>query len=133
MGHGLDGVLLLVVIGAGTRGGPVDFAVRRPAPKGPGARCRSTLGWAQVRLAASIAALCRRGLERPAPLVVAESGCSASKLMPSVAPMHHGTMLVQGKTTYPLPLAEGHKGKGGDLVPPATWPWRQSRHAPGCR
>ena len=42
---GIDGVLLLVVLGEGTLVVPVDFAVRRPDPKGPGARCRSKLGW----------------------------------------------------------------------------------------
>jgi hypothetical protein len=47
----------------------------------------------------SVAALGRRGLELPAPLVVADSWCSDSKLMASVAHRHHGTVLVQGKTT----------------------------------
>jgi len=98
--HGIDGVLLLVVIGEGTLVVPVDFAVRRPDPKGPGARCRSKLGWAQVMLDESVAALRRRGLELPAPLVVADSWFSDSKLMAYVADRHRGTVLVQGKTTY---------------------------------
>jgi hypothetical protein len=131
--HGIDGVLLLVVIGEGQLVVPVDFAVRRPDPKGPGARCRSKLGWAQVMLDESVAALCRRGLELPAPLVVADSWFSDSKLMAHVAHMHHGTMLVQGKTTYTFTLADGQKVKGADLVQQANWPWRQSLHAPGCR
>lgn len=36
---GIDGVLLIVVIGDGKLVVPVDFTVRRPDPKGPGARC----------------------------------------------------------------------------------------------
>jgi hypothetical protein len=131
--HGIDGVLLLVVIGEGTLVVPVDFAVRRPDPKGPGARCRSKLGWAQVMLDESLAALRRRGLELPAPLVVADSWFSDSKLMASVADRHCGTLLVQGKTTYTFTLADGQKVKGADLVQPAHWPWRQSLHAPGWR
>jgi hypothetical protein len=131
--HGIDGVLLLVVIGEGTLVVPVDFAVRRPDPKGPGAHCRSKLGWAQVMLDERIAALGRRGLELATPLVGAESWCSDSKLMAHVAHRHHGTVLVQGKTTYPCTLANGQKVKGADLVQPANWPWRQSLHAPGCR
>jgi hypothetical protein len=131
--HGSDGVLLLVVIGEGTLVVPVDFAVRRPDPKGPGARCRSKLGWAQVMLDESVAAWGRRGLELPAPLVVADSWFSDSKLMAYVAHRHHGTVLVQGKTTYTFTLAEGQKVKGADLVQPANWPWRQSLHAPGWR
>ena len=131
--HGIDGVLLLVVIGEGPLVVPLDFAVRRPDPKGPGARCRSKLGWAQVMLDESVAALGRRGLELPAPLVVADSWFSDSKLMASVAHRHHGTVLVQGKTPYPFPLADGPKVTGADVVQPANWPWRPSLQAPGWR
>ena len=131
--HGIYGVLLLVVIGEGTLVVPVDFAVRRPNPTGPGARCRSKLGWAQVMLDESVTALGRRGLELPTALVVADSWFSDSKLMAQVAHRQHGTVLVQGKTTYTFTLADGHKVKGADLVQPANWPWRQSLHAPGCR
>jgi hypothetical protein len=53
--------------------------------------------------------------------------------MAHVAHRHHGTVLVQGKTTYPCTLANGQKVKGADLVQPANWPWRQSLQAPGCR
>lgn len=58
---GIDGVLMRVVIGDGTRVVPVDCAVRRPAPTGPGARCRTTLEWAQGMLDQSQGALARRG------------------------------------------------------------------------
>ena len=37
---GIDGVLLVVVIGDGKLVVPVDFAIRRPDPTGPGAPCR---------------------------------------------------------------------------------------------
>lgn len=96
---GIDGVLLLVVIGDGKLVVPVDFAVRRPNPTGPGARCRSKLGWAQVMLDESVAALHRHGLNLPAPLVVADSWLSDSKLMAHVADTPHGILLVQGKAT----------------------------------
>src|SRR5262249_51622420 len=36
---GIDGVLLVVVIGEGKLVVPVDFAIRRPNPQGPGAPC----------------------------------------------------------------------------------------------
>src|SRR5258705_491391 len=96
---GIDGVLLLVVIGDGKLIVPVDFAVRRPNPTGPGRRCRTKLGWAQVMLDETLAALRRRGLDLPAPLVVAESSFSNSKLMAHVADTHHVTLLGQGKST----------------------------------
>jgi hypothetical protein len=132
--HGIDGVLLLVVIGEGKLVVPVDFAVRRPDPKGPGARCRSKLGWAQVMFDESVAALCRRGLELPAPLVVADSWFSDSKLMAHVANTHQGTLLVQGKATYTFSLKDGRKVKGADWVHPENaWPFRQSLNAPDCR
>ena len=131
---GIDGVLLLVVIGDGKLVVPVDFAVRRPNPTGPGARCRSKLGWAQVMLDESLAALHRHGLNLPAPLVVADSWFSDSKLMAHVADMHHGTFLVQGKATYTFYLADGRKVKGAGLVDKdQDWPWRQSLNARDCR
>jgi hypothetical protein len=131
---GIDGVLLLVVIGDGKLVVPVDFAVRRPNPTGPGARCRSKLGWAQVMLDESLAALHRHGRNLPAPLVVADSWFSDSKLMAHMADTHHGTLLVQGKATYTFYLADGRKVKGADLVDEAQdWPFRQSLNARDCR
>src|SRR5688572_16955875 len=40
---GIDGVLLLVVIGDGKLIIPLDFAIRRPNPQGPGRRCHDKL------------------------------------------------------------------------------------------
>jgi hypothetical protein len=40
---GIDGVLLVVVIGEGKLVVPMDFAIRRPDPQGPGAPCRDKL------------------------------------------------------------------------------------------
>jgi len=131
---GIDGVLLLVVIGDGKLVVPVDFAVRRPNPTGPGRRCRTKLEWAQVMLDETLAALRRRGLELPAPLVGADSWFSDSKLMAHVADTHQGTFLVQGKVTYTFYLADGRKVKGADLVhQDNAWPFRQSLNAPDCR
>jgi hypothetical protein len=91
---GIDGVRMIVVIGDGKLVVPVDFAVRRPAPKGPGTRCRNKVEWAQVMLDQSQAALARRGLHLPAPIAAAESGFRDSKLMRHVHDSHHGTLLV---------------------------------------
>lgn len=130
---GIDGVLVIVVIGDGKLVIPVDFAVRRPDPKGAGARCRNKLEWAQVMLDQSQVALARRGLHLPAPIAVADSWFSDSKLMRHVRDSHHGTLLVQGKSTYVFTLANGQKVKGADLINGDQWPWRQSLYAPGCR
>jgi hypothetical protein len=131
---GIDGVLLLVVVGDGKLVIPVDFAVRRPNPKGPGARCRTKLGWAQTMLDESLAALHRRGLDLPAPVVVADSWFSDSKLMGHVEEIHQGTLLVQGKTSYTFYLKDGRKVKGSDLIhDDYKWPWRRSLDAPHCR
>jgi hypothetical protein len=40
---GIDGVFLVVVIGEGKLVVPVDFAVRRLDPRGPGGPCRDKL------------------------------------------------------------------------------------------
>jgi hypothetical protein len=130
---GIDGVLLIVVIGDGKLVVPVDFAVRRPDPKGAGARCRNKLEWAQVMLDQSLDSLAKRGLRLPAPIAAADSWFSDSKLMHHVHHTHHGTLLVQGKSTYAFTLTNGQKVKGADLIKGDQWPWRQSLHAPGCR
>jgi len=88
---GIDGVLLLVVLGDGKRVIPVDLAVRRPNPQGPGRRCRTKLGWVQVLLDESLAAWRRRGLALPAPMGVADRWLSDSKLMAQVAGLYQGT------------------------------------------
>jgi hypothetical protein len=76
---GIDGVLVLMVIGDGQLVVPIDFAVRRPHPKGPGARCRDKLTWTQVMLDETLDALARRGLKLPPPIAVADSWFSDSK------------------------------------------------------
>src|SRR5215813_11487683 len=53
---GIDGVLLVVVIGDGKLVVPVDFAIRRPDPTGPGAPCRDKLHWVQGMLDGRMAA-----------------------------------------------------------------------------
>jgi hypothetical protein len=128
---GIDGLLLLVVIGDGRLIIPVDFAIRRPDPVGPGAPCRDKLNWARVMLDACVAAFGQRGVELPAPMVVADSWFSDSKLMQYVGAQHQGTLLVQGKQSYTFILANGHKVKGCDLIHGEGWQWRQSPWEPG--
>src|SRR3989442_5469594 len=103
---GIDGVLLVVVIGDGKLVVPVDFAIRRPDPIGPGAPCRDKLHWVQVLLDERVGAFRRRGVELPPPMVVADSWFSDSKLMRHVAAIHDGTLLVEGKSTYVFALAD---------------------------
>jgi hypothetical protein len=130
---GIDGVLLVVVIGDGQLVVPVDFAIRRPDPKGPGARCHTKLDLVQGMLDACLATLRRRGLRLPPPMVVADSWLSDSKWMTQVATQHHGTLLVEGKSTYVFLLADGRKVKGHDLVHRPDWPWRDSPWEPQVR
>jgi hypothetical protein len=130
---GIDGVLLVVVIGDGKLVVPVDFAIRRPDPPGPGAPCRDKLHWVQVMLDGRIAALRRRGVHLPPPIVVADSWFSDSKLMRHVATTHQGTFLVEGKSTYVFKLPDGRQVKGHDLQQDRDWPWRSSPQVPGVR
>jgi hypothetical protein len=116
---GIDGVLLVVVIGEGKLVVPVDFAIRRPDPTGLGGPCRDKLRWVQVMLDGRVAALRRRGLELPPPMVVADSWFSDSKLMRHVATTHEGTLLVEGKSTYVFALPDGRQVKGSDLQQPS--------------
>ena len=130
---GIDGVLLVVVIGEGKLVVPVDFAIRRPDPTGPGAPCRDKLHWVQVMVDGRIAALRRRGVALPPPIVVADSWFSASKLMRHVRNAHQGTLLVEGKASYCFTLANGRQVKGHDLQQHHEWPWRYSEQVPGVR
>jgi hypothetical protein len=128
---GIDGVLLVVVIGDGKLVVPVDFAIRRPDPTGPGAQCRDKLHWVQVMLDECVAAFRRRGLALPPPVVVADSWFSDSKLMYHVATSHQGTFLVEGKSSYVFELPDGRQVKGEDLQHPREWSWRHSPQVPG--
>jgi len=130
---GIDGVLLVVVIGDGKLVVPVDFAIRRPDPTGPGAPCRDKLHWLQGMLDGRVAAFRRRGVALPPPMVVADSWFSDSKLMRHVATMHQGTFLVEGKSTYTFALPDGRQVKGSDLQQSGDWPWRDSPQVPGVR
>jgi hypothetical protein len=130
---GIDGVLLVVVIGEGKLVVPVDFAIRRPDPTGPGAPCRDKLHWMQVMLDGRMAAFRRRGVELPPPMVVADSWFSDSKLMRHVATTHQGTLLVEGRSTYVFALPDGQHVKGHDLQQHRDWPWRESPQVPGVR
>ena len=130
---GIDGLFLVVVIGDGRLVVPVDFAIRRPDPVGSGAPCRDKLSWARGMLDERLAALGRRGLALPAPMVVADSWLSDSKLMQHVGDTHQGTLLVEGKQSYTFTLANGHKVKGHDLIQGEGWRWRQSPGEAGVR
>ena len=130
---GIDGVLLVVVIGDGKLVVPVDFAIRRPDPTGPGGPCRDKLRWVQVMLDGRVAAFRRRGVVLPPPMVVADSWFSDSKLMRHVAATHEGTLLVEGKSTYVFALPDGRQVNGHDLQTPSAWAWRHSPQTPGVR
>jgi hypothetical protein len=130
---GIDGVLLVVVLGDGKLVVPVDFAIRRPDPSGPGAPCRDKLHWVQGMLDGRMTAFRRRGVALPPPLVVADSWFSDSKLMRHVATTHQGTFLVEGKSTYTFALSDGREVKGSDLQQGCEWPWRSSAQVPGVR
>ena len=130
---GIDGVLLVVIIGDGKLVVPVDFAIRRPDPTGPGGPCRDKLHWVQSMLDGRMAAFRRRGVALPPPIVIADSWFGDSKLMRHVATTHEGTLLVEGKTTYVFALPDGRQVKGHDLQKPGDWLWRESPQVPGVR
>jgi hypothetical protein len=130
---GIDGLLLVVVIGEGRLVVPVDFVIRRPDPVGPGAPCRDKLTWARMMLDERLAALARRGLSLPPPMVVADSWFGDSKLMHHVGHTYQGTLLVEGKQSYVFTLADGRQVKGQDLIQGQGWPWRQHPWEPHVR
>ena len=132
---GIDGVLLLVVIGDGKLVVPIDFVIRRPDPEGPGRPCYSKLTWTQVMLDTCMSALERRGLRLPPLVLVADSWFSDSKLMTYVQHHYHrGTLLVEGKSAYVFALPGGRRFKGHNLTDKhAPWKWRYSPWEPGVK
>jgi hypothetical protein len=130
---GIDGLLLVVVVGDGRLVVPVDFAIRRPDPVGPGAPCRDKLRWTRTMLDERLAAFERRGLALPPPIVVADSWFSDSKLMHYVSRARQGTLLVEGKQSYTFTLSDGRQVKGQDLIQGETWPWREHPWEPRVR
>jgi hypothetical protein len=130
---GIDGLLLVVVIGDGKLVVPVDFVVRRPDPVGPGRPCRDKLTWLQVMLDRSWASLQRRCRGLPTPLVMADSWFGDSALLGHVHTYQHGTVVVEGKRRYVFALPDGRRVTGADLRTRPDWPWRESPQAPGLR
>jgi Transposase DDE domain len=121
---GIDGLLLVVVIGDGKLVVPVDFAIRRPNPIGAGAPCRDKLSWARTMIDERLAAFEHRGLDLPPPIITADSWFSDSKLMDHVRTQHQGTLLVEGKVSYTFILSDGRHVNGHDLIESESWPWR---------
>lgn len=130
---GIDGLLLLVVIGDGKLVVPVDFVVRRPDPEGAGRPCRDKLTWLQVMLDRTWTALQRRCRRLPPPLVIADSWFGDSGVMAHVASCQQGTMVVEGKTSYVFHRPDGRQLKGTDLLTREEWPWRDSPQLPEGR
>jgi hypothetical protein len=130
---GIDGVLLVVVVGDGKLVVPVDFAIRRPNPAGPGAPGRDKLCWVQGMRDGRVAAFRHRGMDLPPPMVVADSWFSDSKLMQHVRAAHQGTLLVEGKASYCFTLADGRQIKGHDLIEGKGWRWHQHPWEAGVR
>jgi hypothetical protein len=127
---GIDGLLLIVIIGDGKLVVPVDFAVRRPDPIGAGGPCRDKLSWTREMIDARLAALSKRGLHLPPPIITADSWFSDSKLMEHVRHQHQGTFLVEGKVTYTFTLTDGRQVTGHDFLE-GEWPWRTHPWEPG--
>ena len=130
---GIDGLLLLVVVGDGRLVVPVDCAIRWPDPVGPGAPCRDKLTWARVMLDERLAAFGRRGMALPAPMGVADSWFGDAKRMQHMRDAHQGTLVVEGKASYCFPLADGRQIKGHDLIEGQGWRWYQHPGEAGVR
>jgi DDE superfamily endonuclease len=130
---GIDGLLLVVVIGEGKLVVPVDFVVRRPDPVGPGRPGRDKLTWLRVMLDRSWATLQRRCRGLPPPLVVADRWFGDSALLGHVHTHQQGALVVEGKRRYVFALPDGRRVTGADLRTQSDWPWRNSPQVRGLR
>jgi hypothetical protein len=130
---GIDGLLLLVVVGDGKGVIPIDFAVRRPDPKGRGRPCLDKLSWLKIMLDRTWKELGERNLYVPSPFVIADSWFGDSTLMEYVADSQQATLVVEGKSSYVFFLSDGRKVTGKAFVEQDDWPWRSSGQVPGVR
>jgi hypothetical protein len=121
---------LSVVSGDGRLVIPVDVTVRRPDPEGPG---RDQLPWRPVMRDRPWAALQRRRLQWPPPLVVADRWCAGSGWLAPVALQAQGTLVVEGQRTDVFELPDQGRVTGEALLTRADWPWRDDLHRPGVR
>jgi hypothetical protein len=110
---GIDGLLRVVGIGDGRLVVPRDYALRRPAPVGSGAPCRDTRRWARLMRDERWAALGRRGLAWPAPMVVAARWLSDSKRRQACWPDASGDPPRGGATVLHLSLRQWTQGQRG--------------------
>jgi hypothetical protein len=131
--RGIDGLLLVVVIGAGKLVMPVAFTGRRPDPVGPGRPCRDQRTWWQIMLERPWAALQRRCRQLPPPLVVADRGCGDAKMMTQVAIHQHGSLVVEGQHPDVFQRPDGRRMTGQELRHWADWPWRDCLQLPTLR
>jgi hypothetical protein len=130
---GLDGLVLVVVSGAGKLVLPVDFTGRRPDPVGPGRPGRDQLTWLQVRLERTWSAWQRLGLALPAPLVVADRWCGDSTWRAHVASHQRGTAVVEGQRTDVFRRPDGRRVTGQARLTQVDWPGRDRLQRPGMR
>jgi hypothetical protein len=130
---GIEGLLLIVVIGDGKLGVPVDFTVRRPDPMGPGGPCRDQLAWLRVMLDRTWAALQHRCQHLPPPLVVADRWFGDSHVLAHVATHQQGTLLVEGKRSDVFHLPDGRRVTGHDVLTRGDWSWHDSPQLPRGR
>lgn len=124
---------MIVVSGDGKLVIPVDVTVRRPDPEGPGRPGRDQLTWRPVMLDRTWAALQRRRLRWPPPLLVADSWFAGSGLRAHVALQAQGTLVVEGKRTDVVDLPDQGRVTGEALLTRADWPCREYLHRPSMR
>ena len=130
---GIEGRLLVVVVGDGKRVVPVDFVIRRPHPVGPGHPSRDQLTWLRGMRDRTWTVLPRRCQARPVPWVGADRWWGDAALLAHVRPSQPGALVVAGKRRYVVSLPDGRRVTGADLRTRLDWPWRDSPQAPGLR
>ena len=130
---GIDGVLLVVVIGDGKLVVPVDFAIRRPDPTGPGGPCRDKLHWLQGMLDGRVAAFadaawrCLRRWLWPIAGLAIRNSCAMSRRPTRVPSWWKGRV----PTSSNCPM--GARSRGVTCSSPASGPGVTSPQVPGVR
>ena len=131
--RGIDGLLLVVVIGDGQAGHPGGLHRPSPGPRGAWPALPRQADLVAGDAGSDLDCPAAAGPALPAPLVVADSWFGDSKLLAHVAHHQRGTVVVEGKRTYVFQLPDGRRVTGQELLTRADWPWRDSLQLPGMR
>jgi hypothetical protein len=127
---GVDVLLLVAVVGEGKLIVPMDFAIRRPDPDGPGRPCHDKMRWTEILVQSNVEWLLEHQLIEKPPLVAADSWFGSSHLAGALEELCGAALLVHGKAEWVFYLDDGRRLKGKELLTEPSFKRKLSPQVP---